>query len=145
MMKIEVSVDINRPPEVVWAVLTEVERWPEWTASVTAVERLDQSAFGLGSRVRIRQPKLKPMVWRVSEFEPARMFSWETHAIGIFVVGRHSIVRNDRGGTTVTLGVDQKGWLALLLNPFTSNLTRRYVEIEARGLKNRCEEFGGLR
>src|SRR5215471_6375504 len=67
-MQIEERIEIDRPPEAVWPVLVDVERWPEWTLSVTAIERLDQSAFGMDSRVRIRQPKLKTMIWRVSKF-----------------------------------------------------------------------------
>src|SRR5262245_38970121 len=48
-VQIEVQVEIDRRPDAVWPILVNVERWPEWTPSVTAVERLDQSAFGLGS------------------------------------------------------------------------------------------------
>jgi len=58
-MKIEVSVEVFRPAERVWSVLVDVERWPEWTASITQIERLDQAAFGPGSRVRIRQAEIK--------------------------------------------------------------------------------------
>src|SRR5262249_25042760 len=79
-MKIEVSVEIFRPAERVWSVLVDVERWPEWTPSTTSIERLDQAAFGPGSRVRIRQPKLKAVVWRVTEFRQDRLFTWEAQS-----------------------------------------------------------------
>jgi len=118
-----------------------VERWPEWTPSVTAVERLEQSAFGIGSRVRVRQPKLKALVWQVSEFQPGHRFTWEARSVGIYAAASHAVSADARGGSTVTLSIDQKGWLAWLLNPFISNLTRRYVEMEAQGLKKHCEEF----
>ena len=39
-MQIEERIGIDRPPEAVWPVLVDVERWPEWTLSVTAIERL---------------------------------------------------------------------------------------------------------
>ena len=71
-MEVEVSVEIDRPANLVWPVLVDVERWPEWTASMISVQRLDSAPFGIGSRVRIRQPKLKTMVWRVSEYEQGR-------------------------------------------------------------------------
>ena len=120
--------------------MVDVERWPEWTSSVTAVERLETGPFGLGSQARIRQPKLKTMTWRVTEFEQGRFFTWETQSPGVYVIGRHEIRPTDRG-SIVTLTVIQTGWLASLLGPFFSTLAKRYVEIEAQGLKKRCEEM----
>jgi len=51
------SIDIQAPTEVVWAVWSDIERWPEWTASVARVERLDPGALAVGLRARIHQPK----------------------------------------------------------------------------------------
>ena len=137
-VQIEVQVEIHRAPDVVWPVLVDVERWPEWTPSVTAVERLDQSAFGIGSRVRIRQPKLKTMVWRVSEFSQGRLFTWDTRNVGSSTVGSHEIKPTPRG-SLVTLTIRQTGVLAPLVNLLLGNLTRRYMRMEAQGLKSRCE------
>jgi uncharacterized membrane protein len=137
-MQFEVSIDIDRPPEVVWPVMADVERWHEWTASIRSIKRLDAGAFGVGSRARVHQPKLQAMVWRVTEFEQGRSFAWETRGPGICVVGRHAVQTNARG-SRVTLGIVQKGWLATLLRPLTEALTRRYVKMEVEGLKRRCE------
>jgi uncharacterized membrane protein len=137
-MKIEVSVEVLRPAESVWSVLLDVERWPEWTASITKIERLDQAAFGPGSRVRIRQPKLKTVVWRVSEFRHGRLFTWEAQSPGVSTIARHTI-RPSEHGCIVTHTIEQKGWLAPLLRPFLMGLTQRYVQMEAQGLKKRCE------
>jgi len=35
-------VDIAAPPGGVWAVIADVERWPEWTPTVTRLQRLDR-------------------------------------------------------------------------------------------------------
>ena len=139
-MRIETSVEIFRHPDAIWPVMLDVERWPEWTSSISKLERLDPGPFGLGSRVRIRQPKLKAMTWRVSEFEPGRFFTWETRSPGVYTTGRHEIRPTD-SGSIVTLTVIQTGWLALLIAPFFAALTQRYVQIEAQGLKKRCEEM----
>jgi len=138
--RFEVSIEIDRPPDTVWSILTDLERWPEWTASVTGIERLDRAAFGMGSRVRIRQPKLKTMVWEVSEFQRGRLFSWHARSIGISVVASHE-VRRAGHGSSVTLRVDQEGWLSPLLKLFLGPLAQKYVEMEAQGLKKRCEEL----
>jgi len=140
-MKIEVSIEILKPAQSVWSVLVDVERWPEWSESITKIERLDQAAFGPGSSVRIRQPKLKTLVWRVSEFRQGRLFTWETHSVGVSTIARHTIRPSERG-CVVTHTIEQKGWLAWLLRPFLLGLTQRYVRMEAQGLKRRCEDLG---
>jgi len=137
-MRIEVSIQIFRPPDAIWPVMVDVERWPNWTPSVSTLERLDSGPFGLGSRVRIRQPKLKAMTWRVTEFKPGRFFTWETRSPGVYASGRHEIRATERG-SIVTLTLIQTGWLASLLRPFFAALAKRYVQIEAQGLKKRCE------
>lgn len=48
-MQFEISMDIAAAPETVWAVLTGVERWPQWIASTTRVQRLDDGPFKVGS------------------------------------------------------------------------------------------------
>jgi uncharacterized membrane protein len=138
-MKVEVSVEILRPADSVWPVLADVERWPEWTASITKVERLDSNPFGLGSRVRIRQPKLKALDWRVSDYQKGRSFSWEAQSPGAFTVAGHEIQPSPQG-CIVTLTIDQKGWLAPIIKPFLIGITQRYMQMEAQGLKKRCEE-----
>jgi uncharacterized membrane protein len=138
-MKVEVSVEILRPADTVWPVLADVERWPEWTASVTKVERLDSNPFGLESRVIVRQPKLKALEWRVSDFRKGRLFSWEALSPGVSTIARHEIQPSPKG-CIVTLTIDQKGWLAPIIKPFLIGITQRYMQMEAQGLKKRCEE-----
>jgi len=53
-------------------------------------------------------------------------------------VGTHEIVPTDRG-SRVTLGTRFGGPLGPMLGRLTSGLTRRYVQMEAEGLKRRSE------
>lgn len=135
----EASIDIERPPDDAWPVLVDVERWPEWTASVTSVERLDDGVFGLGSRVRIRQPRLPTAEWEVTGFEPGESFTWTSVNRGLTSVGVHRLVDLGDGRTRLKLSIDQDGWLAPLVRLFWSRMTQRYVQTEAEGLKRRVE------
>lgn len=48
-MQFTITTEVDAPPEVVFAVLGEVELWPEWTPTVTRVERSATLARRWGS------------------------------------------------------------------------------------------------
>jgi uncharacterized membrane protein len=140
MMSLETtSITINAPVERVWSVMTDVERWPEWTASVTRVERLDAGPFGVGSRARISQPKLPTTIWTVSDLQPERSFAWTAGASGITTVANHEITPGPADSVTVTLSIRQSGLLSPLVALLAGGLTRRYIRMEAEGLKRKAE------
>jgi hypothetical protein len=138
-MKYEVSIDIDAEPLQVWDVLTDVERWPEWTQSVTTATRLSPPPFKVGSRVRMKQPRLKETVWTVTELEPLAGFTWVARQPGISSIASHRLEQRVPGTTTVTLGVRQRGVLAPLVWLLSVRMTRRYLELERHGLKSRSE------
>jgi carbon monoxide dehydrogenase subunit G len=137
-MELAHTIEIGALPEAVWKVLIDVERWPEWTASVNKVTRVDKSSFGLGSQARIEQPKLAKTVWTVTRFERAKSFDWESRTTGSHTIAGHSI-EPSVGGSKVTLTVRVSGWAAKLLQGFIKPLTERYMAMEAEGLKKVCE------
>jgi uncharacterized membrane protein len=136
-MRHEKTVGISAPADTIWSVLTDVARWPEWTASIRSVELLSEQPLRLGSRVRIRQPKLPTAVWEVTDLQPGRAFTWINRSPGMTSTGIHEIVGTP-DAPAVRLVIDQSGPLSFLARPFLP-LTRRYVEMEAAGLKRRCE------
>jgi uncharacterized membrane protein len=136
---VERAIEIAAPPERVWAVMSDVERWPEWTASVTSVERLDGGPFSVGSRARIRQPRLPVAIWTVTVLEPGRYFEWQADTPGLRSVGRHGVEASGEQGSRATLSISWSGPLAPLIRLLLGNLSRRYVELEAQGLKRRGE------
>lgn len=138
-MTYRTAIDIDAPVERVWSVLTDVERWPDWSPTMTSVERLEPGMFRPGSTARIKQPGLPEAVWRVTELVPQRSFTWSAHSRGVTTVARHRIAAREEGGTRVLNEVDQHGPLALLGRLFFSRMTKRYLKQEARGLKDRCE------
>jgi len=108
-LQIEIEVEIAASAERIWAVMSEVEKWPEWTASISKVERLETGPFGPGSQARIRQPRFPTRVWRVTQYEPSRGFIWETRSWGAHTVAEHWITSNGNRHCSVVLKVRQTG------------------------------------
>jgi uncharacterized membrane protein len=137
-VKLEQTIAINAPQAKVWAVLVDVERWPEWTASMEKVERLDDGPFGLGSRVRIKQPRFPALVWKVTAFEPGAYFAWHASGRGVSTTAGHRITATD-GGCSVTLSLDQGGPMSWLASLLYKKVSSEYVDMEAQGLKRFAE------
>ena len=131
--------EIRVSPARVWSVLLDVERWPEWTTSVTKVQRMDLGPLTLGSRTRIWQPRLMPAVWCVTSLDKtAPIFVWTTHssasrsspATRSNAIGAHS---------RVTLGLHYSGVLGPIMARFQRDLIWDYLAREGTGLRARCE------
>jgi uncharacterized protein YndB with AHSA1/START domain len=138
-MEYRTSIDIDAPPETVWAVLADVERWPEWTRSMEHVEFVEGAGLKRGAKVRIKQPRLPVMTWEVIEVEPHRVFTWQAKSGGMTSVGDHRLSVTSPERTTAELSIRQTGALAPIIGLFTSGMVRRYVQMEADGLKRRSE------
>jgi ribosome-associated toxin RatA of RatAB toxin-antitoxin module len=131
------TVEISVPPALVWSVMADIERWPEWTPSVSRVKRLSPGPLRVGSRVRIHQPKLPPAWWRVTELNPDAGFTSVSVAPGVRVMARHWI-EPAADGCRVTLSIRYEGLLGALLARWVGDLNDRYLALEADGLKARC-------
>ena len=138
-MKLHVSTNIRAETNDVWAILVDVERWPEWTRSVERIERLDSGEFGIGSRLRVRQPRVPVAEYTVTEFRPGRSFTWVGESFGIRSAAGHAVEPDRNGTVSVTLSFAQTGWLARLVRSRAEKIAREYLAMEAQGLKQRCE------
>jgi uncharacterized membrane protein len=138
-MDFETTVEIDAAPQDVWAVLIDVQRWPEWTDSIDEVRWLDDATASVGSRARVKQPRMPALTWTVTEFEAGRAFDWQTSSAGVTTVGTHAIAELGDGRSRLTLGLRQSGPLAGVVGALTGSRSRRYVRMEAEGLKRAAE------
>jgi uncharacterized protein YndB with AHSA1/START domain len=132
------TIDVAAPPERVWDVLADVEHWPEWTPSVERITLLESRPLGVGSRARVEQPKLRPAVLEITRCEPGRGFTWGSRSATLLFVGDHAIDPTPTG-CRVTLSVRFGGLFGWLAGMVAGGLTRRYISLEANGLKQRSE------
>jgi uncharacterized membrane protein len=139
-MLTEDSVEIGAPAQLVWEIFTDVERWPEWTASVTSLVGLDGPGLVVGKRFAIKQPGMTKLVWTVTELDPGSSWTWVQRSAGVRVTARHRVIAQGGGRTLVRQQLDQRGVLGALVGRLMINKTKRFLELEGNGLKARAEQ-----
>jgi hypothetical protein len=137
MKHFEVTSRIDAPPERVWEVLADAERWPEWDSGVIAVE----GEAAPGNKVKITSevnPKRSYPV-KVSEFEPPRRMEWTGGMpLGLFTGVRTFELMPEEGGTRFRLREEFTG---PLLKPIWRSMPDMQPSFEkfAAGLKAQAE------
>ena len=137
------SIAIDAPIEVVWSVFTDVERWPTWASSFTSVELID-GPMRLGAKARIQQPRLPTVVWEVTKWEPGRSWTWTAAGPGARTEASH-VLTPSGSGTLAEQAIVSSGPIGRLMAFIWRSLTRRYLAIEAAGLKQRSEQIAAAR
>jgi hypothetical protein len=121
--------------------MKDVERWPEWTPSMSKVELQQPGEVHVGSRVRITQPKFPAAVWTVTKVEPNRYLEWRSTAPILTSTGEHRL-DPEGGGVRLTLAIEQTGLLVPILKLFYKKTILEYLDLEAKGFKMRAESGG---
>lgn len=140
----ECGIDIDAPAAVVWDVFSDVERWPEWTASVTRLTALDGPGLAVGKRFEIKQPRMPKLVWEVTEVDPGVAWTWVQRSPGGLALASHDITPLPDGRARVHQLIDQRGPVGAFVGLLMRRTTRRYLDLEAAGLKARSERASRL-
>jgi uncharacterized protein YndB with AHSA1/START domain len=139
------SVAIDAPTDLVWDVFTDVENWPEWTASVTRLSALDAPEIAVGRRFEIKQPRMPKLVWTVTDVEPGASWTWVQRSPGGQTLARHLVSAVGVSRTLVRQELEQRGPLGSLVGVLMRGMTQRYLSMEAQGLKAHSEGLWKLR
>jgi uncharacterized protein YndB with AHSA1/START domain len=138
-MMTDSSIEIDAEAARVWEVFVDVERWSEWTASIESIVALDGPGIEVGKRFEIKQPRLPKLVWQVTEVEPGVSWAWRQRSPGGTTVATHEVTPT-RAGTVVRQRIEQRGPIGVLVGLLMRGTTRRYLQLEAEGLKARSEQ-----
>ncbi|MBO4207514.1 SRPBCC family protein [Micromonospora echinofusca] len=132
------TVEVAAPAEAVARVLLDVADWPTWNASVAWVDRPGTGPLASAETVRLKQHRLPANTWTVTDLD-ATGFTWTATSAGVHSTGDHRVrpVGADRAEVTLTLTLD--GPLARLTTFLGARLIRRYLGMEADGLRRRVE------
>jgi uncharacterized membrane protein len=149
MARTEHTVVVERPPEEVFAVLTDLTNLPEWQSGAVGVRGLEGD-LGVGStyvqELKFLGKRLEAAI-EVTEFEPGRCFSLRTRSGPIPFRVRHTLEPADGGGTT-RLRVElegEPGGLFKLAESLVMRNARRQLEGDFAALKQLVEARGSMR
>jgi len=141
-MRCEIAVDIDSCPDHVWAVLTDVTRWPRWTTAVREATLVGGGALALDGVVRLRAPRLPERVWRVAEFHPRRRrVTLRDEGLGGRASVRFALAApdGDSARTRVLVAHERAGWLGATVARLTRRTVEAHLQTFAGDLKTHCE------
>ena len=141
-MRIEHAIAIARPPDEVFAYLTDVERLPDWQESCIEAEREGEGPVGAGARWReVRSAAGRRIQSRceVVAHEPGRRFDIRSSAPVPFTV-RHTLEPAAAGTRLAVVGEGDTSRLPRLARPMVERIARRQFHSDLERLKRMLEE-----
>lgn len=131
---------IAAPLERVWQLTLDIERWPEFTPTMTRLSPLECGPLRVGSRVRIQQPGQPALIWEIRELESPRQFVWETRTPwGMTICGRH-LLESQAGKTRNRLELELRGPGSTIVGVLAAPFLWLALVLENRGFRRRAEQ-----
>lgn len=140
MKTFSTSIIINASPEVVWAILTDASRWPEWNTTIDRIE----GTIAPGEQVTV-YTKLNPgraFPAKVSEFVPAQRMVWSGGMpLGLFKGERtYTLTRRNDGSVEFAMQEVFSGLMSPLITKSIPDMQPAFEEFAA-GLKRQAESM----
>lgn len=130
-MRAELTIEVARTPEDVFAYLTDVSNLPAWQSGVHTAQIEDAGAPRVGARISESRHMLGRelhMTLEITEYDAPRLFSLRTLDSPVPFIVRHELDARD-GGTLLTVtGVGDGG----LLPGFAAGIMARRAEKQFR-------------
>ena len=115
-MKFSSSVVINATPEKVFALVDNLEEWPQWIPSITRIEKLSDGPLKEGSQIRVtaKSGVTVKLLMTITEFVPGQRGVMQGKVLGVRMT-RYYTFESVEGGTKLTAGGEVSGILAFLI------------------------------
>jgi uncharacterized protein YndB with AHSA1/START domain len=144
-LDVEITEEIERPSDEVWAFVSNAERLPEWLDDFEAVVKESDGPIGRGTVFRYTLVGHRSATLEVVEWEPGRRFAWDGPPLrsrggafsphGSFEV---SAIDERRTHFVTHYQPELTGTLAIM-RPYVGRWLRRQRPIDTRRLKRLLE------
>jgi quercetin dioxygenase-like cupin family protein len=142
LIRIERSVEIERPPEEVFAFVADLRNDSRWNSAIDEVRQTSEGPLDVGTTFRTAAHFLGRRFEtpeKVTEYEPDRKLSTEVSSGPLRFTGSR-IVEGVAGGTRLTLTAEgRSGGFFGIAEPIFARLAARRLETELSKLKDLLE------
>ena len=128
-MKFSSSIVINAPPDDVFALVDNLEDWPQWIPSIKKIEKLSEGPLREGSQIRItaKSSVTIKLLMTLTEFIPGQRGVLEGSVWGTRMVRYYNFEAVDQD-TKLTAGGEVTGLLAPLVRRGGQRLSEEIVQ-----------------
>lgn len=135
-MKFSSSVEIDAPPEKVWALVNELEEWPQWIPSIKRIEKLSEGPLGIGSQIRVTAKSIMTvkLLMTITEFVPGQRAVMQGKVLGTKMT-RYYTFEPVSQRTRLTAGGEVSGLLAFLVRRGGQALSEEIVQAAKRKIE----------
>ena len=123
------EIEIGASPELVWEVLTTIERWPDWNPAVKRVSMRGGLTEGTIFRWKAGPGTISSTIQRV---EPPRLIAWTGQTFGI--KANHIYTLEPRDGKTFVK--TEESYEGLVSRLFRGSLQKTLDKALAEGLRH---------
>jgi uncharacterized protein YndB with AHSA1/START domain len=143
VIRIELTVEIARPPEEVFDALTDLEQLPEWQSS--AVSSKPDGPLAVGTRIREQRRMMGREIdneLEVTAYDPPWHFALEGRSGAVPLSVDHELVDDD-GNTVLQVHAQaEPGSLFKLAEPMIARTAEQELRADFERLKGRLEGAG---
>jgi uncharacterized protein YndB with AHSA1/START domain len=133
----EASLETSAPPDKVWQVWSDINRWPEWNPDMKASRLNGPLKLGATGNIDTRSGGKHDVV--VTQFEQGRLFELESTALPGTKMAIRATIAPTGSGSRITQGFEPRGLLAPIVGPMMGGQILKTFSAVLGGLKQRVE------
>ena len=149
MKAIALEIEINAPIEQVFAIFTDIQRWPEMIQSMAKIELLTAGPVGRGTRfreTRLLFNKEAHEDMEFTEFQPPNRYVIEASSHSTHYISTFTFRKNDDGATSLRMTFVGKPQTLIaktvgsFLFFFFAGMTRKTLAADLNAIKTTIEQ-----
>ena len=143
--EIDQSVEIGAPPAVVWNVITDLARYPDWNPFVVACDSTLVVGEPIAMRIRVIASFAQSQTETVFEHEPGRRLSYGLSEVPLGAIRSrrsHLVMPAGPDGARYESHFELSGWLAPLVRVLAGAWLERGFKAMTEAIAARAEQLG---